>query len=153
MVDVPLCTVWEGVGDQRSRILDYNLYRLSFMYFDDVLSIVIDNVYLTAEKIGDYPVIDKAAAVERLKAGYYASSYPEPFRGEEYIGKIELVYRHGPFDKLIMPYYRIYLLIDPMNEKDEEDRKNGIESYAAYYVPAIADEYVTDMPVYDGRFN
>ena len=33
------------------------------------------------------------------------------------------------------------------------ERENGLKTYGAYYVPAIADEYIIDMPVYEGHFN
>ena len=47
-----------------------------------------------------------------------------------------------------MPYYRFYveLLVDaPMVD--------GMNHLAAYYVPAVAEEYLAPLSTWDGRFN
>lgn len=36
---------------------------------------------------------------------------------------------------------------------DEMGADNGLKTYGAYYVPAIVEEYIADMPIYDGSFN
>lgn len=68
--------------------------------------------------------------------------------GSEYIAKAELVYRSGPLEEMLIPYYRFYVLLP-----EEELSGEGLKSYGAYYVPAIEDEYIENMPVYDGHFN
>ena len=67
--------------------------------------------------------------------------------GEGYIAKAELIYRVGALEEMLIPYYRFYVLLPDM------DRDNGLHCYGAYYVPAVAEEYIANMPVYDGRFN
>jgi len=104
----------------------------------------------TREYMGEYPIISLDEAKERLSLGYYSSSYSGAYKGEEYIAKAELMYRTSVKDEYIMPYYRFYICID---EDLGSDIAAGTHSYAAYYVPAIADEYIIDMPVYDGKFN
>lgn len=49
--------------------------------------------------------------------------------------------------ELLIPYYRFYVLLPDMKQD------NGLQTYGAYYVPAITDEYISNMPVYDGHFN
>ena len=78
------------------------------------------------------------------------STKPAEFPGEEFIGKVELVYRSGSSEELLLPYYRFYVLL---SDEYAPDTDNGLKTYAAYYVPAIADEYIAGMPTYDGRFN
>ena len=51
---------------------------------------------------------------------------------------------------MLQPYYRFYVLL---SDEYAPDTDNGLKTYAAYYVPAIADEYIAGMPTYDGRFN
>ena len=83
-------------------------------------------------------------------SGQYQTSAPAEFPGEEFIGKVELVYRSGSSEELLLPYYRFYVLL---SDEYAPDTDNGLKTYAAYYVPAIADEYIAGMPTYDGRFN
>ena len=68
--------------------------------------------------------------------------------GEAYIRKVELVYRTGVYDEYFMPYYRFYveLLV-------EAPAVDGMNHLAAYYVPAVAEEYLAPLSTWDGRFN
>ena len=110
-----------------------------------------NNGLLSAEKLGDYPVITAAEAEERLSAGNYQTSVPAAFSGEESIGRVELVYRTGRSEEILMPYYRFYVLLpESVYGADDEE---GLKTYGAYYVPAVAEEYIADMPIYDGDFN
>jgi hypothetical protein len=65
----------------------------------------------------------------------------------EYVAKVELVYRTGGTEQYFMPYYRFYVELPDM------ERENGLKTYGAYYVPAVEGEYISNMPVWDGRFN
>ena len=58
-------------------------------------------------------------------------------------------YRTGSREQLLLPYYRFYVRL-PDTDMEYAD---GLQLYGAYYVPAIADAYLENMPVYDGRFN
>lgn len=141
--------VYDTAGADTEDILNYNFRSVSFAPND------AGNLYLirtgdhlrTAEKLGDYPIISVNAAVDRLQAGRYSTSVPMAFPGKEYIGKAELIYRTGRLEELLLPYYRFYVLLPGY------ERENGLKTYGVYYVPAIADEYIADMPVYDGSFN
>ena len=46
-----------------------------------------------------------------------------------------------------MPYYRFYV------ELPEETQNNGLNTYGAYYVPAVESRYISNMPTWEGSFN
>lgn len=134
-------------------ILNYNFRCVRFFPGDNgnLNAISMGDGLLLSEKLGDYPVISADEATERLIAGNYQTSVPSAFTGKENIGKIELVYRTGRLEEVLLPYYRFYVLLpDSINTAGAD---NGLKTYGAYYVPAIADEYIADMPTYDGSFN
>ncbi len=83
-----------------------------------------------------------------LLSGYYTTSVPYDLPGEEYISKVELIYRTGSYEQNYLPYYR-FLVELPEAEREEDHLKD----YGAYYVPAVEEAYLTDLPVWDGRFN
>lgn len=140
--------VYDACGDDREDILNYNLWGASFSPNQDgkLSAIRIDNALLTAEKIDDYPIISASEARRRLLAGNYQTSAPYAMPGKEYIAKVELMYRTGRLEEMLIPYYRFYVFLP-------DESENGLKTYGAYYVPAIAEEYIENMPVYDGRFN
>lgn len=144
--------VFDASGNDVEDILNYNFRCVRFSLNDrgNLYAIAKGDGLILAEKLGDYPVITAEEATERLTAGNYQTSVPVEFPGEEYIGKIELVYRTGRLEEIFLPYYRFYVLLpDAMNT----GTNNGLKTYGAYYVPAISDEYIANMPTYDGRFN
>lgn len=145
--------VYDASEDDIENILNYNFRRVSF-YPDEngnLSGIRMNDGLLSAEKLGDYPVISAEEARERLAAGNYQTSVPAAFPGEEYIGKVELVYRTGRLEEVLLPYYRFYVLLpDTMQPSSAEQ---GLQIYGAYYVPAIAEEYIVNMPAYDGSFH
>ena len=67
--------------------------------------------------------------------------------GEEYVAKAELVYRTGIYEEYYMPYYRFHVKLPDMGED------NGVKHFGMYYVPAVNEAYISDMPVWDGSFN
>ena len=146
------CFVYDAAGDDVQTILNYSFRRLGVspdggIRWQDSL--------LTAEKLGDYPVISLAEATERLKNGRFQSSAPAEYLpqggiGEELIGTAELVYRTGPDEEILLPYYRFYVLL--AGAAEDADAAEGLKSYGACYVPAIAEEYLTGLPAYDGGF-
>ena len=149
------CTyqVYDASGDDLEDLLNFNFRCVNFYPNDSgKLSIIRrNNGLLSAEKLGDYPVITAAEAEERLSAGNYQTSVPAAFSGEESIGRVELVYRTGRSEEILMPYYRFYVLLpESVYGADDEE---GLKTYGAYYVPAVAEEYIADMPIYDGDFN
>lgn len=100
-----------------------------------------------SDKVGDYPIITALQAQAQLVAGHYITSCGWEMPGEAYIRKVELVYRTGEYDEYFMPYYRFYV------ELLEEAPVEGCMHLAAYYVPAVAEEYLAPLSTWDGRFN
>ena len=92
-------------------------------------------------------MITAADAKELLLEGNYITTVPYEIPGEEYLAKTELVYRTGNGEEYFMPYYRFYV------ELPELERENGLKTFGAYYVPAVSQAYITEMPVWDGSFN
>lgn len=139
--------------DNIEDILNYNFRRISFQkYVDGKLAIIrLHNDLLPTEKMGDYPIISAAEATRRLLNGNYQTSVPTPIPGKEFIAKKELIYRRGPMEEILLPYYRFYVLLP--EETPPYAAEKGLKTYGAYYVPAIVDEYIVNMPTYDGRFN
>ena len=147
--------VYDASGDDVEDILNYHFRSASFVPDSEgnLWLIRIHDALLSAEKLGDYPIITAAEAAERLLAGHYATSVSYAFPGEEYIGKVELVYRTGRLDEIFLPYYRFYVPLPEEAGGSASAAEHGLVTYGAYYVPAITDEYVAELPAYDGRFN
>lgn len=141
--------LYDSYGNDTEDILHYSLCSASFSPNDEgeLYLIRIKNALLTAEKTGDYPIISLQEAEQRLLAGNYQTSVPLAIPGKEYIIKAELAYRTGYMEEMFLPYYRFYVLLPDMGYD------NGLQTYGIYYVPAITDEYIENMPVYDGHFN
>lgn len=144
--------VYDAYGKDVEDIINYNFRLASFSPNDmgNLFAIRINDDLITAEKLGDYPVITVNEATEQLILGKYQTSVPIKFPGEEFIGRIELVYRTGSLEEVLMPYYRFYVQLTTENQSAIE---KGLKTYGTYYVPAIADEYLANMSLYDGNFN
>ncbi|MCD7733123.1 MAG: hypothetical protein LUH56_06755 [Oscillospiraceae bacterium] len=143
---------YETTGDDTENILSYNFKKIRFSCDSDgyLWKISFFNVDLS-DKIGDYPIITADEATEMLTEGKYLTSAPVEFPGTEYIGKVELIYRTGAYEENFIPYYRFYVEIDP--GYGDSFYNSGLTTYAAYYVPAISEEYISDLTVWDGSFN
>ncbi|MCM1027831.1 MAG: hypothetical protein NC432_15505 [Roseburia sp.] len=143
--------LYDDAGDETRRLLNYNL-RYATFYADvtgrGLSGIVISDGLSCAEKLGDYPVITLTEAREALLAGNYITSVPYEIPDETWIRKEELVYRSGPLQQTLMPYYRFYVE-SPEPKRHEEDPAE----YGAYYVPAVSPEYLSDLPLWDGSIN
>ena len=130
-------------------ILNYK-YNCVRFYPDDngKLSLIrIYNGLSCAENLGDYPIISTDEAYKLLLKGHYITSVPYAITDAELICKVELVYRNSRTEKTFLPYYRFYV------ELPEMRRENGLTDYGAYYVPAIQEEYIRNMPLWDGNIN
>ncbi|NLW78491.1 MAG: hypothetical protein GXY32_03640 [Ruminococcaceae bacterium] len=145
--------LYEGAGDLTDQILAYHFNRISF-YNDDNNALFIIRRWRTdlSEKLGDYPIITPEEAQDLLVAGHYITTVPEAMPGAEYIAKVELVYRTESAAEVFMPYYRFYVEIDRA-EMGMVPLEGGLKTYGAYYVPAVAGEYIANMPLWDGSFN
>lgn len=129
-------------------IINYNFNRVAF-YCDDQGKLFLARNFRPdlSKMVGEYPIITAEDAKGLLLKGYYITTVPYEMPGEEFIGKVELVYRTGEREKYYMPYYRFYV------ELPEAAMDDGLKAYGAYYVPAVESAYISDMPVWDGSFN
>lgn len=146
-------SIYDASGDNVEDILNYNFCQVQFYPNEqgNLTMIRMKNSLENAEKIKDYPLITLQEATERLCKGNYQTSVPLAFPGKESIGKVELVYRTGRLEELYLPYYRFYVLLPESFNTNASD--SGLKTYGIYYVPALPDEYIVNMPTYDGSFN
>ena len=132
---------------------DHIVLKIAYFRFDRSYALTdeirIRNALAAAETLGDYPIVSADEARQRLRAGNYQTSAPCALPEDADIAGEELVYRTGSREQLLLPYYRFYVRL-PDTDMEYAD---GLQLYGAYYVPAIADAYLENMPVYDGRFN
>lgn len=135
-------------SDSEEAILNYNFNRVIF-YVNEGKGLTTVRVYATdqSQKVGDYPLITVDEAKEKLAEGQYKSTVPAAFPGLNYVARTELIYRTGQNETYFMPYYRFLV------EMPEMAQDNGLKTYGAFYVPAVEDEYLSNMIVWDGRFN
>ena len=141
--------LYDSTGDELEDILNYNFNCVKF-YPDDNGNLSLIRIYSglsCAEKMGDYPIISIDEAYALLLKGHYITSVPYPITDTALICKAELVYRNSKTEKTFLPYYRFYI------ELPEMQRENGLTNFGAYYVPAIQEEYIRNMPLWDGTIN
>ena len=146
--------VYDSVTDMTERILNYHFRAAQFVPDDsgNLMRILLHDGLRMAEKLGDYPLISVAEAKEKLLDGQYQTRVPVPMPGEKYIAKVELVYRSGPKEETLLPYYRFYVELQDGNGW-QMTQSNGLKTYGAYYVPAIQDDYISNLSTYNGYFN
>ncbi len=146
--------VYDAAADDETNILNYRFRCAQFAPDDngDLMLIRLFDGLRKAEKLGDYPLISVAEAQEKLLNGQYQTSVPIPMPGENHIAKVELVYRTGPREETLLPYYRFYVELQDADGWTMA-QENGLKTYGAYYVPAIQDAYISNLPTYDGHFN
>lgn len=143
---------YEGSGSDTDRILAYNFRQISFYGSEEgELDLVRIRQPDLSRKLGDYPIITADRARELLTAGHYLTTVPCEMPGEEYIRKVELIYRTSTEDECWMPYYRFWVEVNDIPEASDQDP--DLKTYGAYYVPAVAEEYLTELPLWDGSFN
>ena len=138
----------ETGGTQTEELLEFFFHGAEFFCNEDGEPRII-RLRCTdlSDKVGDYPIITAQQAQAQLVAGHYITSCGWEMPGEAYIRKVELVYRTGEYDEYFMPYYRFYV------ELLEEAPVEGCMHLAAYYVPAVAEEYLAPLSTWDGRVN
>ena len=138
----------ETGGTQTEELLEFFFHGAEFFCNEDGEPRII-RLRCTdlSDKVGDYPIITAQQAQAQLVAGHYITSCGWEMPGEADIRKVELVYRTGEYDEYFMPYYRFYV------ELLEEAPVEGCMHLAAYYVPAVAEEYLAPLSTWDGRFN
>lgn len=143
---------YDASGDIEEQIIHYNFDRLEF-YPNDDGNLFLARVYrmAPAEKLGDYPLISVDEAQELLLAGSYITTVPYEMPGEEYIRKVELLYRTSSYEKTYLPYYRFLVELTDLEGLMGEDK--DLKTFGAYYVPAVEAKYIADMPIWGGQFN
>ncbi|MDE6853270.1 MAG: hypothetical protein K2J67_12455, partial [Lachnospiraceae bacterium] len=131
---------YEAGEYMEENIVNYHFNRIVF-YCDEEGKLFLARIFKPdlSQKIGSYPVITAEEATELLCKGNYITSVPDAFPGKSHVAKRELVYRTGAEEKYFMPYYRFYVEL-PGTEED------GFKHYGAYYVPAVEQSYLADMP-------
>lgn len=148
--------LYDASGDLTEQIINFNFYKLSFEALSEEDALVLGwsgwGAYLTlpdlSEKVGDYPIVSIEEATELLMDGNYITTTESQIPGEEYIAKVELIYRTGlSMEEYYMPYYLFYV------EIPDDARDNGLKSYSTYYVPAVEQQYISNMPLWDGSYN
>ena len=139
---------FDMAGSITDQIVNYNFNRVEFCASEEGTMDLV-RIYRPdlSQKVGNYPIISTEEARSLLLNGNYITTVPYEMPGEEYIAKVELVYRDGAYDQYYMPYYKFYV------ELPEEKRDHGLKDFGAYYVPAVEGSYLTDMPTWDGSFN
>ncbi len=137
---------YDAGGDIIDSIMNYNFKKVEFYGYENKLRGI--RIYYTdiSGIEGQYPIITVEEAKELFADGHYATSVMGYEAKAENIRKIELVYRSADTDKYFIPYYRLLVEI-------ETEKESGINTYGAYYVPAISSKWITNMPTYDGSFN
>lgn len=134
--------LYDAAGDDLEDILNYT-YRSARFYpdGDGKLSLIrIENSLSCGEKMGEYPVITVDEAVDLLSKGCYITSVPYGITDVEGVDKVELVYRNSRTEEVFLPYYRFYVALP------EEQVGDGLITYGAYYVPAVQEDYLSNMP-------
>lgn len=146
---------YDASGDDLQDILNYAYCCVSFSPDDDgqLSGIRLHNAFAVLEKIGDYPIIGIDEARERFIAGLYQTSVPYGMPGEEYIVKVELMYRSSPYEEVFLPYYRFFVEIPEASNANSNARELGLKTFGAYYVPAIESQYIGNAETYHGQFN
>lgn len=139
---------FEGAGSLTEQILHYNFDQIQF-YTGEENTLDLIRVFGPdlSDKVGDYPIITASEARQLLLKDHYLTTVPYHLPGEEWIRKVELVYRHGLYDEFFMPFYCFYV------ELPDEARDNGLKTYGAYYVPAVEGQYLTELPLQPAIFN
>ncbi len=86
--------------------------------------------------LGEYEIISVEEATKLLADGRFDTTYHESeFPGLEYVRDVELVYYMSFIDDY-KPYYRFWV------EVPAKKRENDLNTYVAYYVPAVETAYL-----------
>lgn len=143
--------VYDKSDDPLTAILNFNFRKASFSGNGDLEYICIYDNLACKTVVGMYPIIDYETAEKMLMDGDYTTTVweenrlPDGFEADD-VTFSGLYYKRTEDYKYNIPYYRF--LIELQNSNRPEDMKE----YGAFYVPAIAPEYLTDVNT-DTAFN
>ena len=137
-------------GEGAERLLNTNFRKATFAPYDDnsLWIIRVYDVYDSLEKLGDYPLISIDEAKEKLQKGESAmigTDEKYPVEDMSKVVGIELSYKYSVLDEYTLPYYVFWV--------ETGEVQFGLKEYSPIYVPAIEEEYISDIPTYDGSFN
>ena len=134
------------------KIINYNFYKTRFTPNDNgELEQISTDLPNLGNKIGNYPVISPDKAKELLYDGKYVTSAPKAIKKSDKTAQTELVYRFAPWEKYYIPYYRFFVAEERTGNESLE--KQGFKCYCAYYVPAVEEKYIANMPLWNGALN
>lgn len=143
---------YKDSDDIVQKIINYNFYKTYFTPNDNgELEQITTDLPDLGNKIGNYPVISPDKAKELLYDGKYVTSSPAAIKKSDKTAQTELVYRFAPWEKYYIPYYRF--LVAEESTGNESLEKQGFKSYCAYYVPAVEEKYIANMPLWNGVVN
>lgn len=144
--------VYEGGGSLGEQVVQYALRRTEFILDEEqALPGSTGGLWMlrrydrlaAAELVGEYPLLLPAEARTLLAAGYYTTDVPVDWPGEDCIEAVELTYREA--GGLLMPFYRFWVRCDEAPQS-ESARELGLNTYGAFYVPAVRTEYWSALP-------
>lgn len=100
--------------------------------------------------MGDYPIISEGEARNKLLSQDYISNVPSEYLKdgliyEDNIKAVSFEYRN---DEYTLPYYCFYVELDY-----DFNAVEGLKTYGMFYVPAVEDQYLEIVEVYDGSIN
>lgn len=146
-----LLEIYKGRKEDKEEFLQYHLGPSIRIYFEKDNSVYAIDYFNNriGEKLGDYPLISPQEAREKMKDGAFVTSVPYPFPGEDKIAKIELVYWTSPLEPYLIPYYKVYVEL----EEEDLELENGLKTFGLYYVPAVENKYIENIPTYQGDFD
>ncbi len=145
--------IYENSGDPFTALYNYN-FRTEHFNMDKegrLRGIFIEELGEALDCAGIYPAIEYDEAAEKLIEGKYVSSfYLEYPITKDMIKYCELTYHKNAdyYNPYYLPYYRFLVEMKDDSVTADPDMK----SYLAVYVPAVQNEYLTDIDT-QVRFN
>lgn len=131
-------------GSDEERFVNGELKNADIRFSDDG-NVKAMHIYTDAglTEIENYPIITPEKAEELLYNGNYSTNASYEIVGGEEIVSAELFYRSGIGYECVMPFYRMTVRLP--EEAAEEYGGVGFE-YCDYYVPAVNEKYIEEMP-------
>lgn len=131
--------VYDDSGDLTNDIINYNFNKSNFSFRYNKLYDATISLENKMKSLGDYPLISIEEAKKRLYDKKYYGSVPGEIPEEQYIKKVEVIYKHtNKEDKYIIPVYVFYVELSDYDPSCDDEFK----AYGVYEVPAIEEKYI-----------